>query len=32
MIRVTFELLPGGNEDRARPIGIMEVLDREAAG
>lgn len=27
MIRVTFELLPGGSEDRARTIGIMEVAN-----
>lgn len=27
MIRVTFELLPGGNEDRARTIGIMEIAN-----
>lgn len=27
MIRVTFELLPGGNADRARTIGIMEVAN-----
>jgi hypothetical protein len=25
MIRITFELLPGGKADRARTIGIMEV-------
>lgn len=29
MIRVTFELLPGGDETRARPIGIMEIANVE---
>lgn len=27
MVRITFELLPGGNEDAARTIGIMEVAN-----
>ena len=27
LIRVTFELLPGGNETRARTIGIMEIAN-----
>ena len=27
MIRVTFDLLPGGNEAKARTIGIMEVAN-----
>ncbi|RJG46483.1 hypothetical protein D3Y55_21050 [Mesorhizobium sp. DCY119] len=27
MIRVTFDLLPGGSEDRARTIGIMEIAN-----
>lgn len=27
MIRVTFELLPGGREDRARTIGVMEIAN-----
>ncbi len=27
MIRVTFDLLPGGNEANARTIGIMEVAN-----
>jgi len=27
MIRVTFELLPGGSEARARTIGIMEIAN-----
>jgi hypothetical protein len=27
MIRVTFELLPGGNEAKARTIGIMEIAN-----
>lgn len=27
MIRVTFDLLPGGNPDRARTIGIMEIAN-----
>lgn len=27
MIRVTFDLLPGGNADRARTIGIMEIAN-----
>lgn len=29
MIRVTFDLLPGGDESRARTIGIMEVANVE---
>lgn len=29
MIRVTFELLPGGDESRARTIGIMEIANVE---
>lgn len=29
MIRVTFDLLPGGDESRARTIGIMEVANIE---
>ncbi|TGQ19352.1 hypothetical protein [Mesorhizobium sp. M00.F.Ca.ET.217.01.1.1] len=27
MIRVTFDLLPGGNEQRARTIGVMEIAN-----
>lgn len=27
MIRVTFDLLPGGNEGRARTIGVMEIAN-----
>lgn len=27
MIRVTFDLLPGGSEERARTIGIMEIAN-----
>lgn len=27
MIRVTFELLPGGDESRARKIGLMEICN-----
>lgn len=27
MIRVTFDLLPGGDESRARTIGIMEIAN-----
>lgn len=27
MIRVTFDLLPGGNEGNARTIGIMEIAN-----
>lgn len=27
MIRVTFELLPGGDETRARTIGLMEIAN-----
>lgn len=27
MIRVTFDLLPGGNADRARTIGVMEIAN-----
>ncbi|VFU07913.1 hypothetical protein [Methylocella tundrae] len=27
MIRVTFDLLPGGDADRARTIGIMEIAN-----
>lgn len=27
MIRVTFDLLPGGNEGRAKTIGIMEICN-----
>jgi hypothetical protein len=27
VIRVTFEMLPGGNVDRARTIGVMEVAN-----
>jgi hypothetical protein len=27
MIRVTFELLPGGDESRARRIGLMEIAN-----
>lgn len=27
MIRVTFDLLPGGNESRARTIGVMEIAN-----
>ena len=27
MLRVTFELLPGGNEDAARTIGVMELAN-----
>ncbi|MBZ9921807.1 hypothetical protein LB579_29380 [Mesorhizobium sp. BR1-1-7] len=27
MIRVTFDLLPGGNEQRVRTIGIMEIAN-----
>lgn len=27
MIRITFELLPGGNAERARTIGIMELCN-----
>jgi hypothetical protein len=27
MIRVTFDLLPGGDETKARTIGIMEVAN-----
>lgn len=27
MIRVTFDLLPGGNEARARTIGVMEICN-----
>lgn len=27
MIRVTFDLLPGGDETRARTIGIMEIAN-----
>lgn len=27
MIRVTFDLLPGGREDRARTIGVMEIAN-----
>lgn len=27
MIRVTFDLLPGGNEDCAKTIGIMEIAN-----
>ena len=27
MVRITFELLPGGDEQRARTIGIMEVAN-----
>ena len=27
MLRVTFELLPGGDESRARTIGIMELAN-----
>jgi len=27
MLRVTFDLLPGGSEDRARTIGIMEIAN-----
>lgn len=27
MIRVTFDLLPGGNVERARTIGIMEIAN-----
>jgi hypothetical protein len=29
VIRVTFELLPGGNADRARTIGLMEIANVE---
>ena len=29
MIRVTFDLLPGGDESRARTIGIMEIANIE---
>lgn len=27
MIRITFELLPGGDESKARTIGIMEIAN-----
>lgn len=27
MIRITFELLPGGDESRARTIGLMEIAN-----
>jgi len=27
MIRVTFDLLPGGSEERARTIGVMEIAN-----
>lgn len=27
MIRITFEILPGGNSSRARTIGIMEIAN-----
>lgn len=27
MIRVRFELLPGGNEEKARTIGLMEICN-----
>jgi len=27
MIRVTFDLLPGGDESRIRTIGIMEIAN-----
>lgn len=27
MIRVTFDLLPGGDESRARTIGVMEIAN-----